>query len=121
MVWHNLRTTLALLCVLRLPHSIAGQQQQQRSALFSAVQLAGRTQCLADPPLVTLTVRSRIECSSRCDGFADGGCVAFNFRQGVSACDLFIKVSGNYTETNGCALYQVGRGALSRRGRLTRI
>ena len=93
------------LCALLCAVAVDGQQ---RSALFSAVQsAAGRTQCSPLPPLVTLSARSRIECSLRCAGQA--GCVAFNLRANNAECDLFNATTTNNTlSVLGCSLYEVG-------------
>ena len=77
----------------------------QRAALFSAVQSAGRTQCSPLPPLVTLSARSSAQCSLQCVGEQD--CVAFNFRETESNCELFNELTSNYTEVSGCTPYQV--------------
>ena len=84
------------------------------SAQFSAVQLAGgRTQCSADPPLVTLRTRSKIECAEQCSRHQDqqGGeqCEEFNVRQN-NECELFAEATVNTRQdlVAGCTLFQVG-------------
>ena len=94
--------TAVLACVL-----CAVLDGQQRAALFSAVQSAGRTQCSPLPPLVTLRARSRLDCSDQCAQRQDEGCVAFNFKQGSPNCELFKELTCNNTEVLGCSLYQV--------------
>ena len=85
----------------------------QRLALFSAVQsAAGIKQCSPLPPLVALRARSRLDCSDQCAQRQDEGCVAFNFRETESGCDLFNKLTSNYTEVSGCTLYQVSGNIL---------
>ena len=89
------------LCAVCTTAGAAGQ----RAARFSAVQSASRTQCSPLPPLVTFRARSRLDCSDQCVG--DGSCVAFNFREAKSGCELFSNLTNNYTEVPGCTLYQV--------------
>ena len=95
--------TAALACVL-----CAALDGQQRAALFNAVQsAAGRTQCSPLPPLVTLSARSRIECSLQCVRMP-WCCPEFNFKQSSPFnCELFSELTSNYTEVQGCTLYQV--------------
>ena len=100
--------TAALACVL-----CAALDGQQRAALFSAVQsAAGRTQCSPLPPLVTLSARSRVQCSLQCVG--DEDCVACNFKQGTRLnCELFNELTCNYTEVQGCTLFQVSENIIA--------
>ena len=80
----------------------------QLSLAFSAVALGGRTQCLADPPAFTRYATSLVECPNLCYDQLRGCCVAFNFRQDSSVCELFSEMSDNYTDVPGCNLYHVG-------------
>jgi len=81
----------------------------QLSHAFSAVALAGRTQCLADPPAFTRYATSHLNCPNLCYQLLRGCCAAFNFKQATSVCELFSELSNNYEEVPGCSLYLVGR------------
>ena len=76
----------------------------QLSLAFSAVALAGRTQC----PAFTRYATSHLNCPNLCYQLLRGCCAAFNFKQATSVCELFSKLSNNYEEVPGCSLYQVG-------------
>ena len=103
----HFRATRALLCTIALS-LVTGQGFT--SELFEAVLSSGVPKCSADPTFLTQRARSSIECSLRCLALsADGGCVAFNFKQDTLSCELFNALSGvNYANVAGCALYKVG-------------
>ena len=62
----------------------------QLSEQFKAVSFIGIPMCSVDPPLVTQGAGSKEECSLQCLAVSTGaGCVAFNFKQDKSKCELF--------------------------------
>jgi hypothetical protein len=100
----------ALLNTLRMMLLLSGIKpgRFQRSAQYQAVQLGSRPQCSTDPPVLTQTVRSRVDCSKQCVGQDGESCAAFNFKQSQSRCELFGAAEiYNYTEIPGCTLFEV--------------
>ena len=102
-------STLSLATILFLMverWEAAGQPSQGQ--LFQVLRnVSGTALCCMNEPVVTLQVRSNVECALHCE--ASTNCSHFNVKTngGVRSCELYYGVSTSYEELAGCTNYEV--------------